>query len=300
MKNVKNVLLDECNLIKVEDASTVVMVNVKEIDTISNMYHVCRNEGFDDTKFHHIEKEVEKTPPKDPNVDDSKPSGFEKGPIYNNDDVTSRAGNEDVSFTTDQEALIDLPMGGQHFTWMNKVGSNMSKLDRFLILDDVLHSNTDLNVNALDRLCIWKEFGGNTRDLAQFRKKRDKIATLHEDDDELAYRSIFTWEDLTTRFLAQFYPPGRTAKLQNDIFMFQQHQGESLSEAWTHFKDVIQKVPHHGIDLWLQNDPKDFAKLVKEISLPCDVPNSFDHHLIELENQVQRLMKAHLAPKTSV
>ncbi|GKD31752.1 zinc finger, CCHC-type containing protein [Tanacetum coccineum] len=43
--------------------------------------------------------------------------------------------------------------------------------------------------------------------------------------------SITTWEDLTTRFLSQFFPPRRTAKLHNDILMFQQHQGESLSEA---------------------------------------------------------------------
>ncbi|GKB09918.1 hypothetical protein Tco_0843841 [Tanacetum coccineum] len=28
--------------------------------------------------------------------------------------------------------------------------------------------------------------------------------------------------------------------------------GESLSKAWTHFKDLLQKVPRHGIDLWLQ------------------------------------------------
>ncbi|GJT83532.1 hypothetical protein Tco_1057874 [Tanacetum coccineum] len=54
MKNIKSVQLDECDLIKVEDALTVVMVNVKEIDTISNMYQVCRNEGFDDIKIHHI------------------------------------------------------------------------------------------------------------------------------------------------------------------------------------------------------------------------------------------------------
>ncbi|GJY22597.1 zinc finger, CCHC-type containing protein [Tanacetum coccineum] len=43
--------------------------------------------------------------------------------------------------------------------------------------------------------------------------------------------SITTWEDLTTRFLAQFFPPGRTTKLRNDIMMFQQHHKESLSEA---------------------------------------------------------------------
>ncbi|GJX90649.1 MAK10-like protein [Tanacetum coccineum] len=122
--------------------------------------------------------------------------------------------------------------------------------------------------------------------------------------------SISTWEDLTTRFLAQFFPPGRTVKLRNDILMFQQHHGESLSEAWTRFKDLLQKVPHHGIDLWLQailedlalydneswNDPRDFAKPVKAIALPQDVPSTSDRRLIELENQVQCLMEAHLAP----
>ncbi|GJZ25535.1 zinc finger, CCHC-type containing protein [Tanacetum coccineum] len=70
--------------------------------------------------------------------------------------------------------------------------------------------------------------------------------------ERLPVGSISTWEDLTTRFLAQFFPPGRTAKFRNDILMFQQHQGESLSEIWTRFKDLLQKVPHHDIDLWLQ------------------------------------------------
>ncbi|GJU33265.1 zinc finger, CCHC-type containing protein [Tanacetum coccineum] len=65
------------------------------------------------------------------------------------------------------------------------------------------------------------------------------------------FGSIPTWEDLTTRFLAQFFPPGRTVKLRNDILMFQQHHGESLYETWTHFKDLLQKVPHYSIDLWL-------------------------------------------------
>ncbi|GJV26074.1 zinc finger, CCHC-type containing protein [Tanacetum coccineum] len=43
--------------------------------------------------------------------------------------------------------------------------------------------------------------------------------------------SISTLKDLTARFLAQFFPPGRTAKLRNDILMFQQHHGESLSKS---------------------------------------------------------------------
>ncbi|GJT05710.1 hypothetical protein Tco_0840172 [Tanacetum coccineum] len=45
------------------------------------------------------------------------------------------------------------------------------------------------------------------------------------------------------------------------------------------------------------NDPKDFAKPVKEIALPQDVPSTSNRRLIELENQVQCLMEAHLAPK---
>ncbi|GKA65020.1 zinc finger, CCHC-type containing protein, partial [Tanacetum coccineum] len=70
--------------------------------------------------------------------------------------------------------------------------------------------------------------------------------------ERLSAGSITTWDDLTTQFLTQFFPPRRTVKLCNDILMFQQHHGESLSEAWTRFKDLLQKVPHHGIDLWLQ------------------------------------------------
>ncbi|GJU01174.1 zinc finger, CCHC-type containing protein [Tanacetum coccineum] len=42
--------------------------------------------------------------------------------------------------------------------------------------------------------------------------------------DLLPAGSISTWDDLTTRFLAQFFPPGRTAELRNDILMFQQFQ----------------------------------------------------------------------------
>ncbi|GJR03583.1 MAK10-like protein [Tanacetum coccineum] len=179
--------------------------------------------------------------------------------------------------------------------------------------------------------------------LKDFLKVVDSLDLDSENRERTRLRSITTWENLTTRFLAQFFPPGRIAKLRNDILMFQQHHGESLSEAWTRFKDLLQKVPHLGIDLWLQvqifydhvnpvtrrtidqsaggklrdlnaeeswalfedlalydneswNDPRDFAKSVKAIALPQDVPSTSDRHLIELKNQVQRLMEAHLAP----
>ncbi|GJR31662.1 hypothetical protein Tco_1107894 [Tanacetum coccineum] len=34
--------------------------------------------------------------------------------------------------------------------------------------------------------------------------------------------------------------------------MFQQHQYESLYDAWTRYKDLIQKVQNHGLSLWSQ------------------------------------------------
>nr|GEV35552.1 MAK10-like protein [Tanacetum cinerariifolium] len=110
---------------------------------------------------------------------------------------------------------------------------------------------------------------------------------------------------------------------------------------------LTSKVPHHGINLWLQvqifydvvnpatrrtidqstggklhdrnaeesralleglslyenkswNDLRDFAKLVRAISLPQDVLSTSDRRLIKLENQVQLLMEAHIAPKQPI
>ncbi|GJZ30221.1 hypothetical protein Tco_0575268 [Tanacetum coccineum] len=55
----------------------------------------------------------------------------------------------------------------------------------------------------------------------------------------------------------------------------------------------LQDLALYDNESW--NDPRDFAKPVKAIALPQDVSNTFDRRLIELENQVQCLMEAHLA-----
>ncbi|GKF91143.1 zinc finger, CCHC-type containing protein, partial [Tanacetum coccineum] len=108
------------------------------------------------------------------------------------------------------------------------------------------------NVDFL-KLVDSLDFDGENRERTRLRLfqffLRDQASNWLE---RLPAGSITTWEDLTTRLLAQFFPLERTAKLRNDISMFQQHHGESLCEAWTRFKDLLQKVSHHGIDLWLQ------------------------------------------------
>ncbi|GJS26592.1 putative RNA-directed DNA polymerase, eukaryota, reverse transcriptase zinc-binding domain protein [Tanacetum coccineum] len=55
----------------------------------------------------------------------------------------------------DSSCLIDLPIGGCYYTWMNKAGTKLSKLDRFLISDDILEAIPDIRITALDRL--WSD-----------------------------------------------------------------------------------------------------------------------------------------------
>ncbi|GJV42343.1 putative RNA-directed DNA polymerase, eukaryota, reverse transcriptase zinc-binding domain protein [Tanacetum coccineum] len=47
--------------------------------------------------------------------------------------------------------LIELPMGSRLFTWMNKAGTKLSKLDCFLLSDNVIEALPDAQVTALDK-----------------------------------------------------------------------------------------------------------------------------------------------------
>ncbi|XP_038978816.1 uncharacterized protein LOC120109139 [Phoenix dactylifera] len=66
-----------------------------------------------------------------------------------------------------------------------------------------------------------------------------------------APNSFTTWNALSQAFLSKYFPPGKTAKLRNDITSFAQFDGESLYEAWERFKDLQRKCPHHGLPDWL-------------------------------------------------
>ncbi|GJX24543.1 zinc finger, CCHC-type containing protein [Tanacetum coccineum] len=140
-------------------------------------------------------------------------------------------GNDVVPLRSD---TIQLVQNGCSFHGLRSEDPNQHLKDFLKLMDSL-----DLDGENRERTCLG---------LFQF-SRRDQARNWLE---RLPTGSITTWEDLTTRFLGQFFPPGRTVKLRNDILMFQQHQGESLSEAWTRFKDLLRKVPHLGIDLWLQ------------------------------------------------
>nr|GEV17463.1 reverse transcriptase domain-containing protein [Tanacetum cinerariifolium] len=59
-------------------------------------------------------------------------------------------------------------------------------------------------------------------------------------------RSIFTSDDLVSKFINQFFPPSKTTNLRNETTNFQQRFDESFSEAWDRFKDLLRACPHHG------------------------------------------------------
>ncbi|GJV44725.1 hypothetical protein Tco_1429261 [Tanacetum coccineum] len=55
---------------------------------------------------------------------------------------------------------------------------------------------------------------------------------------------------------------------------------QNAEESWA----LLEDLALYDNESW--NDPRDFAKLVKAIALPQDVPSASDRHLIELENQI--------------
>ncbi|GJW81965.1 hypothetical protein Tco_0145940 [Tanacetum coccineum] len=159
----------------------------------------------------------------------------------------------------------------------------------------------------------WKAFGGYTHDLGSFGEETDKNTTLHRSGFmncsqslETASQFLATPSDHTRDGIKKLMTASEHSRLKRNPRRFgeattrtiDQSVGGKLrdriaKEFWALFEDLA----FYDNESW--NDPRDFAKPVKVISLPQDVLSTFDRRLIELENQVQRLMEAYLAPKSS-
>ncbi|GJW51069.1 reverse transcriptase domain-containing protein [Tanacetum coccineum] len=61
--------------------------------------------------------------------------------------------------------------------------------------------------------------------------------------------SITSWDDLVSKFLNRSFPHSKTRELRKEITNFQQVLGETFTEAWERFKDLLRKCPHHGFSL---------------------------------------------------
>ena len=65
----------------------------------------------------------------------------------------------------------------------------------------------------------------------------------------LAPNSIFTWEDMRTKFLNKFFPPTRTNALMREIQNFSEKLGEPFVVVWERYKDLLHALLHHCLDV---------------------------------------------------
>ena len=66
--------------------------------------------------------------------------------------------------------------------------------------------------------------------------------------NSLAPNSITTWDGLSKKFMAKFYPMAKTEKMKDAIRNFRGRPDEEFSQTWERFHDLLVKCPHHGLD----------------------------------------------------
>nr|GFB08960.1 reverse transcriptase domain-containing protein [Tanacetum cinerariifolium] len=111
-----------------------------------------------------------------------------------------------------------------------------------LLLDKKVQNQSPALVKAVDESCVT--CGGA-------HSYRNCPAT---DANKEPPRSIFTWDDLVSKFINQFFPPSKTTSLRNKITNFKQRFDESFSKAWGRFKYLFRACPHHGFSKLHQLD----------------------------------------------
>jgi Retrotransposon gag protein len=62
--------------------------------------------------------------------------------------------------------------------------------------------------------------------------------------------TIRIWDQMSDAFLSKYFPPSKTSTLRAQITNFRQRGGESLSEAWDRYQELLRLCPHHGLEKW--------------------------------------------------
>jgi len=58
---------------------------------------------------------------------------------------------------------------------------------------------------------------------------------------------IRSWNEFNDIFVKKFFPFHKTLKIKNEINQFNQNKGETFSQYFERFKELLYSCPHHGI-----------------------------------------------------
>ena len=118
---------------------------------------------------------------------------------------------------------------------------------------ELAHEDPNAHILNILEVCDTVKYNGVSDDAIRLRlfpfslKEKAKHWLISEPPS-----SITSWDDLSNKFMARFFPPAKATKLRIDISSFFQYEGESFYEAWERFKDLLRNCPHHSFTKWIQ------------------------------------------------
>jgi hypothetical protein len=106
--------------------------------------------------------------------------------------------------------------------------------------------DSNLHLQAFIQLCQTFNMDGVTQDqmrerLFSFSLLGKALQLFHAQPAE----TVQNWNALMRAFMKEYYSPGKTQSLRNNIATFAQYPTETISEAFERFNEYTRAVPHH-------------------------------------------------------
>ncbi|KAK0602869.1 hypothetical protein LWI29_037709 [Acer saccharum] len=119
------------------------------------------------------------------------------------------------------------------------------------IFNGLVNDDPNLHLQKFNEICETFKYNGIPDDfiklkLFPFSLGNDARIWLNSQSPN----SITTYDQLAQAFLNRYFPPGKAARLRNEILSFQQYENESIYEAWERFKELQRRCPHNGLAKW--------------------------------------------------
>nr|GEZ08190.1 reverse transcriptase domain-containing protein [Tanacetum cinerariifolium] len=113
-------------------------------------------------------------------------------------------------------------------------------------------------------------------------------------------RSIFTWDDLVSKFINQFFPPSKTTNLRNENTNFPLRFDESFSEAWDRFKDLLCNTPKNACrsEILVDPPPPEVITLIAEVITPETAESTGSASSTTVDQDAPSPSKSQTTPKT--